>query len=96
MSKTRIYAVTRNTAVAGKPATRLVRASQAGPALTFVAKGEYTVEVASQDDLVAAFKAGVEVENEPVADPKAGVQVDVEDVTGAVSQTQTPPDNAIL
>ena len=94
MSKTRIYAVTRKNAPNGG-ATRLVRASQVGPALTFVAKDEFTCEVASQDDLVAAFKAGVQVENEPAPDPKTGVQVDVESVTGTPLQTE-PAADAIL
>jgi hypothetical protein len=95
MSKTRIYAVTRKTPTNGAN-TRLVRASQAGPALSFVAKDEYSVDVASQDDLVAALKAGVQVENEPDPTPTQLAQVDVEDVTGVTAQTAGATADAIL
>lgn len=59
MSKTptRIYVVKRADA---KP--RLVRSTSQAQALRHVALDEYTVDVASQDELVLAIHAGVDVE----------------------------------
>jgi len=54
---TRIYAVTNKET----KAVRLVRATQAGPARNHVAKDNYDVHVATQDDLVT-YAATVKVE----------------------------------
>lgn len=56
---TRIYTVQRRTG--GAP--RLVRATHPAHALRHVADGEYTVAVASQDDIVAAYESGTKVES---------------------------------
>lgn len=60
MSKTptRIYAVQRN----ASGTMRLVRATSQAQALRHVAVDEYDVDVATQDQLVAAVGAGVQVE----------------------------------
>ena len=42
---------------------RLVRAAHPAHALRHVADGEYSVEVASQDDLIALLSDGVKVED---------------------------------
>ena len=42
---------------------RLVRASHPATALRHVADDAFTVKVASQDELVAAFESGTRVEN---------------------------------
>jgi hypothetical protein len=42
---------------------RLIRAAMKNQAVAFAAKSDYTVQVASQDDLIALTKNGVEVEN---------------------------------
>jgi len=52
--------------------TRLVRASIKQQALSHVANSTFTVQVASQDDLVQAVIKGVQVENY-----KASEQVDL-------------------
>jgi len=52
--------------------TRLVRASVKQQALSHVANSTFTVQVASQDDLVQAVTKGVQVENY-----KAPEQVDL-------------------
>lgn len=96
MSKTRIYAVTRKHPIDGQPTTRLVRATNPGPAVTFVTKDEYECHVADQEDLVAAFKAGVQVENEPEVDPKAGIQSDIEDVPSTQTQTGSAATDGVL
>ena len=58
MATQRIYIV-------GTPTgeTRLVRASIKQQALSHVANSTFTVQVASQDDLVQAVTKGVQVEN---------------------------------
>lgn len=56
---TRIYKVA--PAASGGPA-RLVRATHPSHALRHVAAEAFTVKVASQDDLVAAFETGTKVE----------------------------------
>lgn len=61
-SKTRIYAVTKRKLI-NDANTRLIRASSATQALSFVAKDELDSSVASQEDLVAALRAGVQVED---------------------------------
>jgi hypothetical protein len=43
--------------------TRLVRASVKQQALSHVANSTFTVQVASQDDLVGAVTQGIQVEN---------------------------------
>lgn len=58
---TRIYTVRQNS-TPDAPA-RLVRASHPTHALRHVADGAYTVEVASQEELVALVKAGQPVED---------------------------------
>jgi hypothetical protein len=60
MSKTptRIYVVKRQ----DDHKSRLVRATSQPTALRHVALDEYTVEVASQDDLVEAIGAGAQIE----------------------------------
>ena len=67
MATQRIYIV-------GTPTgeTRLVRASVKQQALSHVANSTFTVQVASQDDLVQAVSKGVPVENY-----KAPEQVDL-------------------
>jgi len=58
-TQTRIYKV----APASEGGTaRLVRASHPSHALRHVAADAFTVKVASQDDLVAAFERGTKVE----------------------------------
>jgi hypothetical protein len=57
MSAERIYIVATPTG------TRLVRASLRSQALSHVAQSQFTVKVASQDDLVSALSGGVKVEN---------------------------------
>ena len=63
---TRIYIVRNATAdidaETGKSLHRLVRASHPSHALRHVAADAFTVKVASQDDLVAAFERGTKVE----------------------------------
>lgn len=59
MTTHRIYLVTDK--ATKKP--RLVRASHPAPALRHVADDAFTVRVATQDDLVAAFEAGTKVES---------------------------------
>lgn len=63
---TRIYIVRNATAdidaETGKSLHRLVRASHPSHALRHVAADSFEVKVASQDDLVAAFESGIEVE----------------------------------
>jgi hypothetical protein len=56
---TRIYTV--SSRKGGAP--RLVRATHPAHALRHVADGEYTVAVASQDDIVTAYESGTKVEN---------------------------------
>ena len=57
MSAERIYLV-------GTPSgARLVRASARSQALSHVAHAQFTIKVASQDDLVQALTGGVKVEN---------------------------------
>ena len=58
MATQRIYIV-------GTPTgeTRLVRASVKQQALSHVANSTFTVQVASQDDLVGAVTQGIQVEN---------------------------------
>lgn len=57
MSSERIYMV-------GTPTgTRLVKASARSQALSHVAQSQFTIRVASQDDLVQALTGGVKVEN---------------------------------
>jgi len=60
---TRIYIVrsTKN-AAAEPPVTRLVRAVNNSQALKHVVESYFTCELAEPDDLIAATKAGVEVE----------------------------------
>lgn len=58
-SSTRIYAVVRK----GHGNTRLVKATTIGAALRHVAKHEYTVKPATQDQLVEAMEHGVKVES---------------------------------
>lgn len=53
---TRIYLVN------GPTGSRLVKASVASQAITHVAKSEFSVKVASQDDLVEALSNGTKVE----------------------------------
>jgi len=57
-SVSRIYAVTRK----GHGTLRLVKASNWAQALRHVAKDEYEVDVAEQDQLVEAVNRGVKVE----------------------------------
>jgi len=57
-SVSRIYAVTRK----GHGTLRLVKATNWAQALRHVAKDEYTVDVAEQDQLVEAVNRGVKVE----------------------------------
>ena len=52
----RIYCVTKD------GVQRLVRATHPNPALMHVARVTYSVRVATQADLEAAFKAGIQVE----------------------------------
>ncbi len=52
----RIYSVTKD------GVQRLVRATHPNPALMHVARATYSVRVATQADLEAAFKAGIPVE----------------------------------
>lgn len=82
--KTRIYAVTRRHVTEG--AVRLIRATSPASALAFVAHDELDSRLAEQDDVYAAAKAGIEVED-PIATetapPKPAVdeaQVDIEDI----------------
>lgn len=57
MSAVRIYVV-------GTPSgIRLVKASARSQALSHVAQTQFSVKVASQDDLVQALTSGVKVEN---------------------------------
>jgi len=57
MSQKRIYVV-------GTPdGVRLVRATVRGQALTHVAQSQFTVRVASQEDLVEFLGDGIEIEN---------------------------------
>lgn len=64
MTATRVYSVAPTATVDGKPAPgRLVRASHPSHALRHVAAEAFAVRVASQDDLIAAIKAGAEVED---------------------------------
>jgi hypothetical protein len=56
---TRIYVVTPKT---GDTPPRLVRATHPTHAIRHVADAAYSVAVASQDDLVAAFERGIKVE----------------------------------
>ena len=63
MTATRIYVVAPKVAEAGKPAPRrLVRATHPANALRHVADGDYSVAVASQDDLEALLSQGAKVE----------------------------------
>lgn len=59
MAATRIYKVA---PVADGGPARLVRATHPSHALRHVAADSFMVKVASQDDLVAAFERGVQVE----------------------------------
>jgi hypothetical protein len=84
-TKTRIYAVTRRQVTEG--ATRLVRATSPAAALAYVAHDELDSELANQDDLYAAAKVGIAIEepiNSETAPPKPVVvddgQADIEDV----------------
>jgi hypothetical protein len=52
----RIYSVTKD------GVQRLVRATHPNPALMHVARGTFSVRVATQSDLEQAFKAGTKVE----------------------------------
>lgn len=56
-AKTRIYAITDQNGH-----TRLVRATTTAQGLRHVAKDEYSVKVATQDELVALVSDGVKVE----------------------------------
>lgn len=56
---TRIYAIADKTT----KKTRLVRAGHPATALRHVAADAFDVRVATQDDLVAGFEAGVKVED---------------------------------
>lgn len=58
---TRVYLVRSKGATDATPG-RLVRASHPAHALRHVADGEYRVEVASQDDLIALLQSGTPVE----------------------------------
>jgi len=58
MATTRIYLVT---TAAG--ASRLVKAAVPSQAITHVAKQEYSVRIASQDDLVEALSNGIRLEH---------------------------------
>lgn len=60
-ANTRIYIVRRPLLPNAKP--RLVKAANAAQARRHAAASYFTVDVASQDDLVAAVKDGVEVED---------------------------------
>lgn len=91
--KTRIYAVTRRHVTEG--ATRLIRATSPAAALAFVAHDELDSKLAEQEDLHAAGKAGIEVED-PIATetepPKPAVddgQADIEDEIPAQSPAET-------
>lgn len=59
MSNTRIYAVHD----AGLNKTHLVRAKTPAAAVRFVARKQYTAEVATQDMLVSALSAGEQVQD---------------------------------
>lgn len=61
----RIYCVTTSHA---KPITRLVRADSAAQAFRHVAGEIITAELASQDDLIDATKAGIVVETAAATD----------------------------
>jgi hypothetical protein len=58
MATTRIYLVT---TAAG--ASRLVKAAVPSQAITHVAKQEYSVRIASQDDLVESLSNGIRLEH---------------------------------
>lgn len=58
MTTTRIYLVTDK----ATKKQRLVRATHPAPALRHVADDAFTVGVASQDELLKCFEAGVKVE----------------------------------
>ena len=75
-SATRIYAVVRK----GHGNTRLVKATTIGAALRHVAKHEYTVKPASQDQIVEAIEHGVKVES--------ALKVEGNSIDGTSSQTQ--------
>lgn len=56
-------AITRIYQVSNGDKVHLVRASTTAQAIASVASKTFEVRVASQDDLIAAIKAGVEVES---------------------------------
>ena len=58
MATTRIYLVTTAAGTA-----RLVKAAVPSQAITHVAKQEYSVRIASQDDLVEALSNGIRLEH---------------------------------
>lgn len=60
MTATRIYRIAPTT---GEGPARLVRATHPATALRHVAADAFEVRVASQDDLLASFEAGVKVES---------------------------------
>ena len=59
----RIYIVT---AVKAGNVTQLVKAAKASQVATHIIKGRYTIEVASQDDIVLAFQYNPKIEVESV------------------------------
>lgn len=61
-TKQRIYAVIREEDL-GKTETKLVRATTKAQALAHVARGEFSVGVATQDQIVEAMTAGVSVQD---------------------------------
>ena len=64
MSKTRIYAVHD----AGLDKTHLVRAKTPAAAVRFIARKQYTAEVATQNMLVATIHAGEQVQDASAED----------------------------
>lgn len=60
---TRVYLVTH-----AKGAKRLVRASSQAQALRHASRGDYTVDVPTQDELVTALTSGTKVEDAKESD----------------------------
>lgn len=61
-AQTRVYVVVPRTAPAKGEPRRLVRSVHPATALRHVADGEYSVSVATQDELIALLGKGVRVE----------------------------------
>jgi hypothetical protein len=84
-SVSRIYAVTRK----GHGTLRLVKAGNWAQALRHVAKDEYAVDVAEQDQLVEAVNRGVKVEVVTESKPIL-LQVDASRIAEIVAEHARP------